>query len=358
MPAAGTSAIADDLLMRLPASPDAYPQKLDLSSWAVLVILFEAAGYRSASFLDDRVLGPGTQGSWFPVARAAEVSRLVTNPRPVHFIFHTGHVGSTLVSRLLDETGQVLSLREPLPLRTLAEAHDVLQHPDSMLSTVQFDTLLAMFMRFWGRGYGTTRTVVVKATSSAGRLAIPIMAASGGPRAIYMNLRAEPYLAALLAGQNSPTDLRGHGPERMRRLQARVATPLAPLHTLSLGQLAAMSWLAESWTQREAVQRSAGTIIAVDFDRFLSTVEESMAGITSHFGLTDNARYLSEVGRSPVLTRYSKAPEYGYTPALRAQVLGDSRRDNREEIRKGMDWLERHAQTDPAVADIVNGVAA
>lgn len=358
MSAAGPRAIADDLLVRLSASPDAYPQKLDLNSWAVLVILFEATAYRSASFLDDRVLGPGTQGTWFPVGRAAEASQLVTNPRPVHFIFHTGHVGSTLVSRLLDETGQALSLREPLPLRTLAEAHDMLQRPDSILSDAQFHTLLAMFMRLWSRGYAATRTVIVKATSSAGRLALPVMAASGGSRAIYMNLRAEPYLATLLAGQNSPTDLRGHGPERMRRLQSRIAAPLAPLHTLSIGQLAAMSWLAESWTRREAVSGSAGRIIAVDFDRFLATVEESMAGILGHFGLSDNARYLSEIARSPVLTRYSKAPEYSYTPNLRAQVLGDSRRDNREEIRRGMDWLERHARLDPAVADVVNGAAA
>ena len=102
---------------------------------------------------------------------------------PVHFIFHTGHVGSTLVSRLLDETGSVLSLREPLPLRTLADAHDALGHVDSLLSDAQFDRSLAQFMRLWGRGYATTRCVIVKATSSAGRLAAPILSAQRRHRA-------------------------------------------------------------------------------------------------------------------------------------------------------------------------------
>lgn len=347
--------MTDDLLMRLPASPDAYPQKIDLNSWAVLVVLFDAAAYRCASFLDDRILGPATKGAWLPVGRAAEASRRVTNARPVHFIFHTGHVGSTLVSRLLDETGEVLSLREPLPLRTLAEAHDVLGRADSLLSGADFDLTLAMFMRLWSRGYDVTRSVVVKATSSAGRLAVPILAASEGSRAVYMNLRAEPYLATLLAGQNSPTDLRGHGPERMRRLQSCIAAPLAPLHTLSIGELAAMSWLAESWTQRETVKRFAGRVITLDFDQFLWTVADSMGRILSHFKLSDDARYLSEVGRSPVLTRYSKAPEHTYTPNVRAEVLRDSRRHNGAEIRKGMDWLERLARSDTAVAEIVNG---
>lgn len=348
--------IADDLLRRLPGSPDAYPQKIDFVSLTVLLVQFNAGAYRSASFLDDRILGPATKGAWLPFDRVAEASRLVANARPLHFIFHTGHVGSTLVSRLLDETGAVLSLREPLPLRTLADAHDILGLPDSLLSDAQFDLVLAMFMRLWARGYDATRSIVVKATSSAGRLAVPILAAGERSRAIYMNLRAEPYLATLLAGQNSPIDLRGHGPERMRRLRSRSAAPLPALHALSIGELAAMSWIAESWTQREAVKRFTGRVLALDFEAFLSSVVDSMGRILRHFELPGYDRYLSEVARSPVLTRYSKAPEYAYTPAVRAEVLRDSRRRNRDEIRKGTDWLERLARSDDTVAEIVNSM--
>jgi len=353
----GPNPIANDLLGRMPGSPDAYPQKIDFLSLTVLLIQFNASAYRSASFLDDRILGPTTTGAWFPVDRVADASQLVANARPLHFIFHTGHVGSTLVSRLLDETGSVLSLREPLPLRTLADAHDVLGRPDSLLSGPQFDLMLAMFMRLWARGYDATGSVVVKATSSAGRLAGPILAGGERSRAIYLNLRAEPYLATLLAGQNSPIDLRGHGPERMRRLRSRSAAPLPALHALSIGELAAMSWLAESWTQRDTVKRFAGRVLALDFEAFLSNVASSMGRVLAHFGLPEDGRYLAEVGRSPVLTRYSKAPEYAYTSDIRAEVLRDSRRHNHEEIRKGMDWLERLARSDNTVAEIVNAVS-
>ena len=355
MTVTGSAPAAADLLTRLASSPDAYPQKIDLYSWMVLVVGLDPAGYRAASFLDDRVLGPSTQGAWLPVADAIEASYRVAHARPLHFIFHTGHVGSTLVSRLLDETGEVLSLREPLPLRTLADAHDLQGRPDSLLSAAQFELVLGAFMRLWSRGYDSTRSVVVKATSSAGRLAAPILAANDGVRAIYMNLRAEPYLATLLAGQNSPTDLRGHGPERMRRLQARVAVPLAPLHTLSIGELAALSWVAESWMQREAAARFADRVITLDFDQFLARIVDSLSRILDHFGLSPDPQYLATIGRSAVLGRYSKAPEHAYTPGLRAEVLRDSRRHNAEEIRKGMAWLERFAQADPAVAEIVNG---
>lgn len=355
MTAARPPATAEDLLTRLAGSPDVYPQKVDLQSGMALAIRFDASAFRAASFLDDRILGPATQGAWLPLDRIAEAARLISRARPLHFIFHTGHVGSTLVSRLLDEAGVVLSLREPLPLRTLADLHDRLGEPDSLLSAAQFDGLLTLFMRLWSRGYDTTRAVVVKATSSAGRLAGPMLSASDAARAIYMNVRAEPYLATLLAGPNSPADLRGHGPERMRRLRTRITAPLAPLHTLSLGELAALSWLAESWTQRQALEGFAGRVMALDFDQFLVGVSDGMERILRHLQLPADARYLAEVGTSPVLTRYSKAPEHAYTPSLRAEVLRDSRRDNSAEIRKGMSWLERQAQADAAVAAIVTG---
>ena len=239
------------------------------------------------------------------------------------------------LSRLLDETEAVLSLREPLPLRTLAEAHDALGRPDALLSDAQFDLVLGVFMKLWSRGYAATRSVVVKATSSAGRVAAALLDRHEGSRAIYLNLGAEPYLATLLAGQNSPLDLRGHGPERIRRLQSWLTEPLGPLHAMSIGELAAMSWLAESRSRCEALARFPDRVVAVDFDAFLASVPASMERILGHFGLPADARYLSAVERSPVLTRYSKAPEYAYTPEVRAQILREARRDHREEIQQG-----------------------
>ena len=193
----------------------------------------------------------------------------------------------------------------------------------------------------------------MKATSSSGRLAVPLLERNETTRALYMNLRAEPYLATLLAGQNSPTDLRGHGPERVRRLHARIGGAPAPLHVLSIGELAALSWVTESLTQREAVNRFEGRIIPLDFDDFLADITGSMARILGHFGIPAGAHYLAAVGRSPVLMRYSKAPEFAYTPQLRAEVLRDSRRDNREEIRKGMEWLGRLAQSEAVVGELL-----
>lgn len=356
MTASPPASVADDLLARLPASPDAYPQKVDLVRGAVLLVRFDPAAYRAASFLDDRILRPATTGAWVGLGAVADAASRVTERRPLHFIFHTGHVGSTLLSRLLDEAGGVLGLREPLPLRTLAEAHDVLGRPESLLGDAQFAAALDAFIALWSRGYADTRCVVVKATSSAGRLAATLLGRSAASRAVYLNLKAEPYLATLLAGQNSPLDLRGHGPERMRRLCARTTAPLAALHAMSLGELAALSWLAESWSRHEALARFPDRVLAVDFDAFLGAVDGHMGSILAHLGLPPDAPLLQRLAQSPVLTRYSKAPEHAYTPAVRAQALGDSRRRHAEEIRRGLAWLEQVASADAAAAAVIGAL--
>jgi hypothetical protein len=353
MIAASPEADAPALEALLPSSPDAYPQAVDLVRGLVLVIGMNPASYRAASFLDDRILGPATRGAWLPGSAVTQAARKAGNTRPLHFIFHTGHVGSTLLSRLLDETGVVLGLREPLPLRTLADAQDVLARPESLLGPAQFEALLGMLLRLWSRGYDGTRAVVVKATSNAGRAAGRLLAASPDSRAVYLSLRAEPYLATLLGGANSTIDLRGHGPGRMRSLLAGRSLPTAPLHALTPGELAALAWLSESLARAEALRAGGGRVLALDFDGFLADVRGGLSMVMSHFGLPPDGALLAAAAQSPVLGRYSKAPERPYAPGERSAGLERARREHREEIRHGLAWIERMARAEDSVAALL-----
>jgi len=344
---------AADLAALLPASPDAYPQAIDLVRGLVLVIRMDARGYLAASFLDDRILVPGTQGTWLPGTAVSEAALRATGRKPLHFIFHSGHVGSTLLSRLLDATDAVLPLREPLPLRTLAEAEAVLGRPESLLSQGQFDGQLDTLLALWSRGYETTRAVVLKATSSAGHLAPAILARSPASRAVCLNLRAEPYLATLLGGANSAIDLRGHGPGRMRRLLAGRSLPVAPLHALGRGELAALGWLVESLAQADTAAEAGTRVLRLDFEAMLADMRASLARVLAHFDLPHDEDALAAISGSGALRRYSKAPELPYSPDERASRLALARRDERAEIAKGLAWLEVLARADAGIADVV-----
>lgn len=327
-------------LSGLAASPLLYPQKLDGDQ--VFFVRMDEAAYRAASFLDDRFLASTAPGSWTPWAPIATAMTAPRASRPLHFIFHTGHVGSTLLSRLIDETQVTLGLREPLPLRTLADLADA--------GAPQFDARLPVFLDLWRRGFPATKAVVLKATSSSGRIAPRLLAASPASRAVYMNLRAEPHLATLLAGANAMTDLRGFAAERARRVSTAVGD--MP-HPNSVGELAAMSWLAESLSQQAAIRAAEGRVMPLDFDRLLAKVGHTMNAVLDHLGIPYPPGFAEAVSRSPVLTRYSKAPEHAYSSMLRQQLLTQARAEHALEIRKGLAWLEAIAKKNADAAALL-----
>lgn len=275
--------------------------------------------YRAASFLDER-LDPG--GDWVPLG---EIARALEGPRdirPLHFIFHAGHVGSTLLSRLIDETGRVLPLREPLPLRALAENYT--------------EPRAELFLKLWERGFPDIDAVVLKATSSTARIAAALLSLRPRAKAVMMNVGVESYLATMLAGENSAADLNAQGPERLHRLSVFLGARMPQPRTL--GELIAMSWLAERVTQLGASRALAERVLSIDFDAMLGDLSGTLARVLAHFGL--DAGRAAEIASGPVTTRYSKGPEHGYSPTIRAQLLAQARRDFAPEIRAALGWLE------------------
>jgi hypothetical protein len=318
------------------ASPAVYPHKLDEARTKVALIRLSEADYRAASFLDDRILTAETRGGAAPLSEVVEAARALTGLKPLHFIFHIGHAGSTLLSRLLDEFPGVLPLREPLPLRQLADKPD--------------DAILGTFVRLWSRSFPSTHTVVLKATSSAARLAPQLLAERPGSRAVYLYLDAEPYLAALLAGENSAQDLEGHRAERAERLAAHLGeTPTVS----GFGELAAMSWLTERLTMQSLVAAYGPRVMALDFNALLTNVDHIVAAVGRHLRLNADPPDMMQRKNAQVLTRYSKAPEHKYSPQFRTQLLDQSRRDNAAEIARGIAWLTELAQRHAAIGKLL-----
>jgi len=315
----------------LVSSPALYPLAFDPARDALMFVRMDEAAYRAASFLDERL---NMRGEWVAAAAVEQAMARSRDVRKLHFIFHAGHVGSTLLSRLLDEAGGVLSLREPLPLRVIAEHFSPAR--------------LELLLRLWERGFENTRAVVLKATSSTQRLATTLLAKRPHARAVMLNVGAESYLATMLAGGNSAADLNAQGAERMRRLSAMLASP--PPRPGSLGELIAMSWAAERLTQIHAAQALGERVIAVDFDAMLEDVRATVARVLAHFGIVAPA---SGKTYGEILARYSKAPEHAYSPSLRKDLLAQARDNFGPEIREALVWLDNLKAANPSHAAVL-----
>lgn len=322
---------------RLRGSPELFPFSLDLATERVELVALQPVDYEKASFLDARLAAP-------PAARPAyaEIARVMAGaPEACDYIFHIGHVGSTLLSRLLGTHPAVFSLREPEVLRTLAQAELAGPWGEAELQA-RLGSFTALFSRTWAPGQRT----LVKATSLVGELASRLLTRGAEAQAILMTVAPESYLATILGGPNSRLELRAAAPARLARLQRRIGEPPARLEDLSEGEAAAMSWACEMTALLEAGQAHPQRTSWIDFDRFLDDPRRGLAAALGRLHGRAEPEQVERIAGSAYFERYSKAPEYGYGPDLRRQVLDAARHDHAEEIRRGLAWLEaagRHA---------------
>jgi hypothetical protein len=310
-------------------TPLYYPVTFDSAGDRILLTRLSEADYRVSSFLDERILGPGTHATWVPQAELAIAARQI-KARPLHFIFHSGHVGSTLLSRLLDELPGVLGLREPAPLRTLADDYDRM----GLAGGQKFQERLATFLNLWSRGFADTRTVIVKSTSIAARIAPLLLGMAAKARAVYLNVGLESYLATHLAAPGANDDIAVFAPLRHARLMAMLGSPVRA--TQGRGEVVALAWLTERLNQQTTERAGGERMLAIDFDAMLADLPQALTRITAHLGLKAGPRTIARMAASPILSRYSKAPErHAFTAADRATKLRSALEKNSVEVTKG-----------------------
>ena len=320
----------------LAGSPAWLPLEAEGAGLLRLVRLDEAA-YRRASFLDQRILSTNPyEGSCSIETAAAAASRLHAR---AHYIFHIGHVGSTLISRLLGDYAGFLSVREPALLRALAAGPAQAAHAPSLAVTL---TLLA-------RTWRAQQRALIKATSFVSEIAGSILATDDQATALLVFTPPLAYLRCILGGPNSRVESRVLAPSRLARLQARIGETALPSLPSAEGEWIAMSWLCEMTALCQAAARRGARVRWIDFDAFLAMPAAGLTDALLTLGAAPAARDVDALLTGPWMGRYAKAPEHVYDAALRHNVLEAADREHRSGIRLGMDWLARAAGRHPLI---------
>lgn len=331
---------AASVLAALPARPDWFLHQVDLAGERALLVRLSPEELRASAFLDERVLAGSRDGFWAPLARVVEALPIAETEPPAHAIFHIGHCGSTLLSRLLDRWPGVLGLREPLPLRTLAALREELASPLARLDSAQWQALFACVRTACARRPAGVARVVVKATSSANALVDPWLGVAGA-NALLLHVRLAPYLATILKSASARSDALTFAPARLGTLHALLGDDALRLPPLAPAERIALGWLAELARFAAAATTHGARVLRLDFDEFLAAPAPALAALAAHFGLPADGDSVARALDPAVLGSYAKATEHAYDAAARAADLAESRRRFGDEIAAGLRFAER-----------------
>ena len=309
-------------------------QALDPSAGVVRLIAMDRESYRAASFLDDRIMQLPVDAqlvSWTVIEQAI-TDDLRSDAR---WIFHIGHAGSTLMSRLLGEIDGVLAIREPRLLRDVAlvPAHIRARY-------------LAPVPRLMSRTFDEHEIACVKATSFVSEIAAELVPAQ--QRVLFMYASPRNYIASILAGENSLRELHAMAPSRAERLRQRGIEIGAGSGDAAL---AAAGWGCEMTALEAASQKLTNHYVGwMDFDRALEDLPGALADAVEVFGFDATPERIREIARGPLTRRYSKAAEYEYGAELRRELIAEAAAAHGRAIDDALAMLARAAEKSPLLA--------
>lgn len=332
------------------ASPDLYPIGFDVRTERIRFIRLDEARYAAESFLDQRILPAEGEETWLPWTDVQQAGERYGGA--CDFIFHIGHVGSTLLSRLLGQSPRVFSLREPEVLRDLARAELAGQEPERLAQWTR------TFLRMWGRVYRPGQKTLLKATSFATELAPLIMRLDPSASAVLMLVSPSIYLAGILSSEGAREEARLKGPMQVSRLHRRLGRPVWRLEDMSDGEIVAMNWLCEISALSDVGAACPDRVVWLDFEAFLAEPAQGLARVLRRLHGEAPDGVVSAMLQSADMRRYSKAPEFSYDANLRRRVLAQASVEHQAEIDRGIQWLNAAGESHAALAQAMRHVAA
>jgi hypothetical protein len=295
------------------------------------VLHFEPLDYQRASFLDRRAMQHREMSGWVLSRAELDAAIIGKGELPLHWLFHIGHCGSSLVSRLLDLIPGVLGLREPLPLLTLAHGRG---DPATDSWRVPVVSLLA-------RGFADTRAVVVKPTSLVTTLA-PTLLGDGG-RACLLWVDLQTWLATMLRDEQLKGGVFDTEPLRLQSFALDSAA--------GDGERLARAWLAEQlrWRHLATDPTLAPRLLDLDFARVIANPAGATAQLAAHYGLPVPGDWAQRIAASGLLSRYAKNDAVHFDADARRRELAAAATRHADAIAEGLQWAERAiAQTGTA----------
>ena len=310
-------------------------QAIDPAAGMIRFVEMDRAAYRASSFLDDRMFQAPAKSAVCRLEDAvrAMIAELRSDAR---WVFHIGHVGSTLVARLLGEIDGILSVREPRLLRDLVT-----------LNGPELSEVAPAVRRLMSRSFAADELALVKATSFVSEIAPALV--PPGERALFLFDEPRTYIETILAGENSRKELRMLAGVRAERMRQRIFGLTEA--DRSDAHLAAAAWACEMTSLEAAAEAMPDRRIHwARFDPMLDQMPQALDSLAGFFGFAAESASLREIASGPLMRRYSKALEFDYSPGLRRELLAEARQLHRVEIDQAIDMLDQAAGKSPFLA--------
>jgi hypothetical protein len=311
---------------------------LDLPRGQARLVPMDEGGYRASAFLDARARRADPLDLLVPLSGLVrQVLAGAPAPRPVHYLFHSGHCGSTLVSRMLGELPGLFALREPPPLLLLAQIRRHLGRPGMGVTAEQWELLFRLVTALLARTWRAGERALVKPTSHANNLIPRLLGAHPDNRAVLLHLDFEAHLAVMTRPRNQPESEQALRDARWLDWCVLTGQPPSPPPPLDAGERAALVWLLQMTEMGEALQDPAlaPRLLPLHFAQWRADPAAQLARCAEWFGAAPTPAQVEAVVQGPIPRTDAKDPAQAHDEAQHARELAATAAANAAAIERG-----------------------
>lgn len=299
--------------------------------------------HRDAVFLDPRFLSRAKKSPPIPASYVEAVDGSHSSGE-IHFVFHTGFCGSTLLARALDQPGVSMGLKEPHVLQGFASQWAQMQRtPGAMLA-------LRLAIGLLARPLGAGEVQVVKANNGANHIIPEILCLRPHAKALFMGASLGAFLRAIMRrGQQGRLFARA----LFHTFSRVIPPPTAARDEFDGGvlqsdlEVAAHAWvLQKAFMDAIARRFGEGRVRIVSADAFIEDAPATLTALASFFRLGDGSLDWATAAKGPLFQEHAKERgrvfnkdhylvQRDETPAAHADEFNAA-------LRWGCDLTERH----------------
>ena len=340
----------------LVSSPGLYLKDLDLERGTTCFVPMTPESYARSSFLDDRLMQTSKLVYDLPLDVLLDLKQRFRNDRrAIHFIFHVGHCGSTLLSRLLGSLPGFFALREPKPLRVLARHSRRVNADDSAIDQETWAGAFDVVVGLLSRTFDTGQVTLIKPSSFCNRLIRQLLDWDPGCRAVLLHVDLESYLATMLKPENRKETNFVVSTYHQADVRHWLGDDAFDAESLPDGPKAAFVWLMNmvEFVQVMANQSYIGRLRPLEFSEFLLDRAAILSEISEFMGQAVPDDVVRAVALDPAINEtYSKRQDEAFDSTAREAALASARREYADEIAAGRAWAESVCQAHPVFIDV------
>jgi hypothetical protein len=298
------------------------------------------AFFRSV-FLDDRIKRGDRPPFQLPLDVLLNHDWPPPAKRPLQFIFHIAHCGSTLLARALDVPGRSLVLREPAALRRLGTMARADGAESASAPSDSFRSLLPFVLSMLGKRWDQDAPVIVKANVPVNFIAREVLELEPESSAILLHFPMAAYIAAAMRTEGHERWVESIFAE-MRLADSPWTVGATPRTT---AERAACLWFAQI-KAFEDLPGAFASVRSLSAQRFFDDPQATLVAAGKQFGLPLSDDEAKRIVEGEVFATYSKNPALDYDPEVRAARELEAKRRLVAQIAEAETWAraarERH----------------